>query len=385
MSELQRLLAAYDAERAAGQPCALATVVEVNGSAYRRPGARMLVTNEGQLTGTISGGCLEGDARRRAQQVMLRGTPEIIVYDSTDIDDDLENGAQLGCQGQIHILLEPISFTDKNNQVELLRKTFHLATPSVLATILKVEAPAPIAQPAGRLLLLNNEIVKSGQTDPDFVNKQLLPDMREVLSNGISVNQDYDYGGMTIRVFLEMIKPAPLLTIYGAGNDAQPLARLAKGLGWRVNIIDGRPLLALVSRFPEAESIKVARIANLAQHVSPTGFAVLMSHNYYYDLAVLEQLNNLDKLKYIGILGPRKKTDRMLNDLKQKGIDINLLNRRLYSPIGLDIGGENPDEIALAIMAELMAVKNNYAGGFLRNLDAPIHDRNLLIKATSNG
>ena len=135
MSELQRLLAAYDAERETGRPCALATVVEVNGSAYRRPGARMLVTNEGQLTGTISGGCLEGDARRRAQQVMLRGKPEIIGYDSTDIDDDLENGAQLGCQGQIHILLEPISFKDKNNPLELLRETFSLLATSVLATI----------------------------------------------------------------------------------------------------------------------------------------------------------------------------------------------------------------------------------------------------------
>lgn len=385
MSELQRLLAAYDAERKAGRPCALATVVEVNGSAYRRPGARMLVTNEGQLTGTISGGCLEGDARRRAQQVMLRGTPEIIVYDSTDIDDDLENGAQLGCQGQIHILLEPISFTDKNNPVELLRKTFHLATPSVLATILKVEAPASIAQPAGRLLLLNNEVVKSGQIHPDFINNLLLPDMREMLGNGTSVNQDYEYAGMAIRVFLEMIKPAPLLTIYGAGNDAQPLARLAKTLGWRVNIIDGRPLQASANRFPEAESVKIVRIADLPQQVNPTGFAVIMSHNYYYDLAVLEQLTNLNELQYIGILGPRKKTDRILNDLEQKGVDTTALNQRLYSPIGLDIGGENADEIALAIMAELMAVKNNYTGGFLRNLDAPIHNRNLLIKATSNG
>lgn len=385
MSELQRLLAAYDAEHAIGNPCALATVVAVNGSAYRRPGARMLVTSEGQLTGTISGGCLEGDARRRAQQVMLRGKPEIIVYDSTDIDDDLENGAQLGCQGQIHILLEPVSFTDKNNPLELLRETFQLSAPSVLATVLKSNAPASVAQATGRLLLLNDGLVESGQIDQDFINSQLLPDMRDVLDNGVSVNQDYEYGGMNIRVFLEMIKPAPLLTIYGAGNDAQPLARLAKGLGWRINIIDGRPLQASVNRFPEADSVKVVRIADLAKNVNATGFAVLMSHNYYYDLAVLEELNNLAELKYIGILGPRKKTDRMLSDMEEKGITTDDLNRRLYSPIGLDIGGENSDEIALAIMAELMAVKNNYNGGFLRNLDAPIHDRNLFIKATANG
>lgn len=385
MSELQRLLAAYDTERQAGRPCALATVVEVNGSAYRRPGARMLVTDDGRLTGTISGGCLEGDARRRAQQVMLRGKPEIIVYDSTDIDDDLENGAQLGCQGQIYILMEPINFTDEYNPLELLRETFHLSAPSVLATVLRTDAAPAIAQAAERLLLLSNGSTKNGHINPDFINRQLLPDMQEVLNTGVSVNQDYEYGGMFIRVFLEMIKPAPLLTIYGAGNDAQPLARLAHNLGWRVNVIDGRPLQASASRFPEAESVKAVRIADLNQHVNITGFAVLMSHNYYYDLAVLEQLNQLNGLKYMGILGPRKKTDRMLNDLEQKGTDTTLLNQNLYSPIGLDIGGENADEIALAIMAELMAVRNGYNGGFLRNLNAPIHDRNLMIKTTTNG
>src|SRR4051812_34763606 len=161
MSELQRLLNAYDTEKNLGSPCALATVVEVNGSAYRRPGARMLVTNEGQLTGTISGGCLEGDARRRAQQVMLRGKPGIIVYDSTDIDDDLENGAQLGCQGEVFILMEPINFNDAHNPLELLRETFQLQQTSVLATVLK-SSDHNLAPAAERLLLLNDGSLKSG-------------------------------------------------------------------------------------------------------------------------------------------------------------------------------------------------------------------------------
>jgi xanthine dehydrogenase accessory factor len=384
MSELQRLLTAYDTERKLGNPCALATVVEVNGSAYRRPGARMLVTSEGQLTGTISGGCLEGDARRRAQQVMHRGKPEIIVYDSTDIDDDLENGAQLGCQGQVFILLEPIDFTDKHNALELLRQTFRLQQASVLATILK-SSDSNMAPAAERLLLLNDGTLKSGQINSDFIQHQLLPDMQEILHNQASVVQDYEYAGTTIRVFLEMIKPAPLLTVYGAGNDAQPLVRMAKNLGWRIFVIDGRPLQASPQRFPEAELVQVARVGELQPYVNPQGFAVLMSHNYHYDLAVLEALNNLPDLTYIGILGPRKKTDRMLNDLSEKGIDTAALNRRIHSPIGLDIGGENADEIALSIMAELLAVRNGYNGGFLRNLDASIHDRNLNIKTLTNG
>ncbi len=376
MSELLRLLAAYDAERRLGKPSALATVVEVNGSAYRRPGARMLVTNEGQLTGTISGGCLEGDARRRAQQVMLRGKPEIIVYDSTDIDDDLENGAQLGCQGQVFILLEPINYDDSNNPLELLRETSRLQENAVLTTVLKSsnQEYAPASQ---RILLLNNGTYRSGQLPANLV-KQLIPLMHKVLLNEVSANIDHEIDGNTMRVFIEIIKPASLLTVYGAGNDAQPLVRLAKNLGWRVIVIDGRPLQALPNRFPEAEQVQVVRIGDLANKVNIQGFAVLMSHNYHYDLAVLEQLSRFNNIRYIGILGPRKKTERMLNELEHKGIIPAELDERIYSPIGLDIGGENADEIALSIMAELLAVRNGYKGGFLRNLNAPIHDRNFI-------
>ncbi|GAB3913836.1 XdhC family protein [Mucilaginibacter boryungensis] len=384
MSELQRLLAAYDTERRLVNPCALATVVEVNGSAYRRPGARMLVTNEGQLTGTVSGGCLEGDARRRAQQVILRGKPEIIVYDSTDIEDDLENGAQLGCQGEVSILMEPINFNDAYNPLELLRETFQLQQASVLATVLK-STSTTIAAPAERVLLLKDGSVKPGQMNPDFVKQQVLPDMHEILAVCSSVVHDYEYAGQSIRLFLELIKPAPILTIYGAGNDAQPLCRMAKSLGWRIMIMDGRPLLATSTRFPEAEKVTVARVGEMDKFVNTQGFAVLMSHNYYYDLAALEALSQQQKIAYIGILGPRKKTDRMLNELEQKGIDTATLNNRIHSPIGLDIGGENPEEIALSIMAELQAVRNGFKGGFLRDVDAPIHNRNPIINILSNG
>jgi len=384
MTELQRLLNAYDAERKLGKACALATVIEVNGSAYRRPGARMLVTAEGQLTGTISGGCLEGDARRRAQQVMYRGKPEIIVYDSTDIDDDLEHGAQLGCQGQVFILLEPLDFNDAHNPLELLRETFELQQPSVLATILKSGDP-DIAPAAQRVLLTNDGNLKHDDINIEFIEKQLQPDMHMVLHNQTSAIYDYDHADASFRIFLEAIKPAPLLTIYGAGNDVQPLVQLAHRLGWRVTVIDGRPLLADRQRFPEAEQVKLIRVSDLPQHLVQQGYVVIMSHNYYYDLAALEAISRSEEMKYIGILGPRKKTDRMLNDLEQKGIDVASLDQHIYSPVGLDIGSENADEIALSIMAELLAVRNGFKGGFLRDIDAPIHNRTQHINAYSNG
>lgn len=382
MSELQRLLTAYDAERLARMPCALATVVEVRGSAYRQPGARMLVTSDGQLTGTISGGCLEGDARRRAQQVMHRGKPEVIVYDSTDIDDDLEHGAQLGCQGEVFILLEPIDSNDLHNPLELLRDTYLLPEKSILVTILKSSHPnIPAAE---RLLLLNDDTLKGRLTDAAFTKLHLLTDMREAMFEEQSINLEYEFEGAFISVFIELIKPAPILHIYGAGNDARPLAELAARLGWRVTVVDGRPNLVTAERFPAAEHVKLSRLDDLHQHVSPKGYAVLMSHNYYYDLTVLKELAGQNDVDYIGILGPRKKTDRMLRELVLQDIDTAQLEKRIYSPIGLDIGGENADEIALSIMAELQAVRNGFTGGFLRNVDAPIHNRKP-IKITANG
>lgn len=382
MSEIKQLLTAYDVERQAQRPCALATVVEVRGSAYRRPGARMLVTAEGQLTGTISGGCLEGDARRRARQVMHRGKPEIIVYDSTDIDDDLEHGAQLGCQGEVFILLEPIDFNNPHNPLELLRSTYLLPEPSVLATVLKSSHPdIPAAE---RLLLLNDHTLKGRLTDTAFAQFHVLPDMEEAMQEGCSINSEYELDGAVLTVFVELIKPAPVLNIYGAGNDAQPLVEMAARLGWRAMITDGRPGLAVSHRFPDSETVQVVRLDDLHQHINQRGYAVLMSHNYYYDLAVLRQLAKHAEVSYIGILGPRKKTDRMLQELALEGIDTLTLNKRIHSPIGLDIGGENADEIALSIMAELQAVRNGFTGGFLRNVDAPIHSRKHHLKVTAN-
>ena len=306
MSELQRLLTAYDKQRKTRNPCALATVTEVKGSSYRRPGARMLVTDDGQLTGSISGGCLEGDALRRARRVMLTGKSEIIVYDSTDIEEDLQHGAQLGCEGTIHILLEPVDYIDPNNPVELLRKTSRQDNQVVLVTILS--AKNSIGNLAGRRVLITDpnqqEIKLTGDLQAD---EQILKDALDVLSFGQSAIQNYNLEKGTIRLFLEVILPAPQLTVYGAGNDVQPLVKMTVGLGWRVHVVDGRFPQATVQRFPEAESVQVVKIDDLEKHQFCSGYAVLMSHNYHYDLAILQQLAFFKPVNYIGILGPRKK------------------------------------------------------------------------------
>lgn len=375
MSELRRLLAAYDACRAAGRACALATVVHVEGSAYRSPGARLLATADGELTGAISGGCLEGDARRRARQAILRGQSTLVTYDSTDPDDDLNQGAQLGCRGIIQILLEPLDFADPANPVELLRVADRQTQPAVLATVFHVSGATRVRL-EGRLLLTSTGAAH-GQLPPGApaLAEGVLSAARQVLEQGASTSRDYPTEQGSLRVFLEWLRPPVRLTVYGAGNDVQPLVRLAAALGWRVRVVDGRPALATAARFPEAEAVAVLPLARVPREPAPEGLVLLMTHNYPYELAVLRHLLPAGP-PYIGLLGPRKKADQMLADLRTEGYDTTgLLATRLHSPVGLHIGAETPEEIAVSIVAEIQAVLTQTPGGFLRAAPGPIHAR----------
>ena len=376
MTELERLLLAYDEHRAAGRACALASVVDVAGSAYRRPGARMLVTDEGQLTGAISGGCLEGDARRRARRTIRQGRPTVVTYDSTDPDDDLQFGAALGCQGIVQILLEPLDFLDPDNPVELLRRWTESVTagPAVVATIFSTAGPSDEVMVGQRLLLLADGSVQGTLPPPAALYPNVLADARAALAAGQPATRHYPAGDGSARVSLEMLRPPVRLTVYGAGNDVQPLVRLAAGLGWRVTVADGRPAQAAAVRFPEAAAVRVLPLDQVPEQTYDGSFALLMTHNYYYDLAVLRHLLPDAATPYIGLLGPRKKYERLLEDLRQDVPDAaERLRSRLHSPIGLNLGAETPEEIALSIVAEIQAVLTGRPAGFLRDSPHPIH------------
>ncbi|QJX48116.1 XdhC/CoxI family protein [Hymenobacter taeanensis] len=374
MTELQRLLLAYDEHRAANRACALASVVDVAGSAYRRPGARMLVTEDGQLTGAISGGCLEGDARRRARQTIQRGKPTIVTYDSTDPDDDLQFGAALGCQGIVQILLEPLDFQNADNPLELLRRWAEgVEAPAVVATVFSLTGSTSPARVGERLLLTSDGNVQGGLAAGTALHDAILTDAQAALAAGQPATRQYAAGEVTVRVCLEILRPPVRLTIYGAGNDVQPVVRLASGLGWRVQVQDGRPAQAALARFPEAEVVQVVPLAQVSAEPHNRSFALLMTHNYYYDLAVLRHLLDAPT-QYIGLLGPRKKYDRLLMDLTKEVPDAaQRLQGRLYSPIGLNLGAETPEEIALSIIAEIQAVLTGRPAGFLRDSPHPIH------------
>ncbi|MCX2575297.1 XdhC family protein [Pedobacter sandarakinus] len=365
MKEIREILSSYAKAQIDRKQCALATVVKVEGSSYRRPGARMLVTEDGMLTGAISGGCLEGDALRKALTAILQQKNKLVTYDTTD-DDDAKFGVQLGCNGIVHILFEPIHNDNLNNPIELLRKISAQRQPAVLVTLFSLSG---INQPGTSMLYTGlQQIVANENTS----NDQLLEDTRRVFAEKDSQFKIYDLEGQTTDAFIEYINPPIALVIAGAGNDAQPLVEMANLLGWEITVADGRPAQVTQARFPKANHLVLANAEQLLNKVEiddQTAF-VLMTHNYNYDLELLGNLLKRE-VKYIGVLGPKKKLHRMYDDLKLDRYDD--LNQ-VHGPVGLDIGAETAEEIALSIVSEIKAVFSGASAKLLKNKTTPIHN-----------
>ena len=374
MKELRDIVKSFDLAQAGGKRAALATVVHIEGSSYRQPGARMLVTEDGMLTGAISGGCLEGDALRKALLVIVNNAPMLVTYDTND-EDDAKIGIGLGCNGVIQILIEPIDATDNNNPIALIRQLINQRAPAVLATVFSFEnRKSPDA--GTKFLLQNNEERRTKLHDD--LGQQLSRHALTTLVAGHSLITSVEYNNY--HVLFSMIYPAVSLTIVGGGNDVSPLVSIAYTMGWETTVIDGRRNYATAARFPSATRLTTAKpVEAISQlRIDERSIFLLMTHNYNYDYAVLKQLIK-SPAPYIGILGPRKKTDRMLAELRDEGMTLNDPERqRIFGPTGLDTGAENSEEIALSICAEINAVLNGRPGGSLREKDGPIHESNAI-------
>ena len=367
MKEIKRILAVYEQIDLTQRKVALATVVYVEGSAYRRPGARMLVTDDGRWEGAISGGCLEGDALRKARQVMLDGKPMVVRYDTMD-DDANSLGVGLGCNGIIDVLIEPIDPTDPANPVALLEEFVQQRDRRVIATVFHCASATGLS--------IGNRFVLTGQASKDMPD-WLAPDMARVLESGKSGSSMYERIGGRVGVFIERIDPGIELVIFGAGYDTIPLTRLATEIGWQVTVTEDCIAHLSPKRFPAATCVLYADAKAITEKITITDrtAAVLMSHNYKYDLAVLTKLLKTD-VPYIGILGPRKRYEKMQVEWLKTGRQFSALTlSRVHSPIGLDLGAETPDEIALSILGEIRAFFSQRAGGFLTDRPGPIHER----------
>jgi xanthine/CO dehydrogenase XdhC/CoxF family maturation factor len=369
MKELNDIVRAYDKAILQNKKMVLATVVRVDGSSYRRPGARMLVTDDSKITGAISGGCLEGDALEKALFAMATGENKLITYDSTG-EDDIQFGLHLGCNGVVHILFEPIKKEDPQNPVELLRLIANAGEEAVLVTIFSLKKK----QPGTRLLYLKNNM-HSSLTKP--AQHILAEPINKVYDEKKSTFLDVDIEQTTCTAFIEWIERPVSLVIAGAGNDVQPLVEIAAMLGWSVTVVDGRFHYALPERFPGASKVLYSRPADILPQIKTDSQTVylLMSHNYNYDLGFLKQIVQ-QEFGYIGLLGPAQKRDRMLSDLQDQGVQLNEEQiSKIHGPAGLDIGAENSTEIALSIVAEIKAFVSGRSGSPLKMKKESIHNR----------
>ncbi len=364
MKEVQEIIRQI-ADFAPGEKAILATVVDVVGSGYRRAGARMLIDKNGFSIGTVSGGCLEADVLERAKAVLYTNASKVITYDTTR-DENSVFGLGMGCRGIIRVLLE--SVTGESDILETFKRAVEMREREVVATLIAGENNINIG---GRVFYNRLEQFDFVNLPNSFENlESLKTDCLNVFdgpSKGFVVFYETDKGAA--EFFIERIEPPLNLLLFGAGFDALPVVRFAKELGWRVTIIDHRPAFANADRLPEADEIVVARAEDL-----PEGFfldahsaAVVMTHNYERDREILYKLLN-SNCCYIGALGPKKRTENLVQELRGAGrrLDGNNLGK-LHAPIGLDIGSESPEEIALAIVAEIKTALSNRSGGFLRD------------------
>lgn len=370
MKDLKAIVKEFGKVNLAERKAAIATVVKVMGSSYRSPGARMLITDDGKWVGSISGGCLEGDALRKARQVMTDNRPMTVTYDTRE-ESNQNLGIGLGCNGVIDVLIEPID-TEHYNPVQLFSGLIDAQQPVALATLFS--GPEGVGE--------KMMVAADGHVDNGFLQEELAEktktDLRNVFNTKKSEARQFTTReGTTYEVFIELLQPAISLILFGGGFDARPVSQLAKSLGWDVQVTDECAAHIAPIFFPTADQLSLCQRQFIDRDfkITPYTACVLMSHNYEYDRDVLKKLIDTET-PYIGILGPRKRFDKMLDEFAKEHIYLTEQQiARIHSPIGLDIGAEAPDEIAISIIAEIQGKFMQRPGGYLKFRNGPIHER----------
>jgi len=337
--ETRQVLDQLGALHREGRRAALATVIRVRGSAYRHEGAKLLVPEDGPVTGNVSGGCLEEDVREVAQRVIASGVAERRSY-CGGANEIAAWDLGVGCEGEVEILVEPCT-TDRTEERESVaaEESFVVLTPLG-------------ASPAGRT---TTRRVLTGQAAAAFA------------ADGQSRVETIE-GEET---FVDVLQPPPRLLIVSAGDDARHLARIAAEVGFRVVVADRRPGLLAPERFPAGIRLVETDAPRLTERLvlDADSFAVVMTHHFVDDTDYLRALLR-SPARYLGVLGPRQRTERILGILRAEGP---LDESRIFGPVGLDIGTDGAEQVALAVIAEILAVRSGRRPRSLRERRAPIH------------
>jgi xanthine dehydrogenase accessory factor len=366
MSELRQIVALWRTAKTQQEEVCLATVVRVEGSSYRKPGARMLLTRSGQRAGTISGGCLEAEVVKKAWWLTENG-PTLQRY-SSFFDDDSPAPYGLGCGGVVHILIERGSAAHAT--LNALEQSLYARTPFVIVT--DTNQPATfLVQPIDGVASFSSDDGTTASSLKGFVSEAF----QQKRSRYATLRDSGE-----ANLFVEYLAPPTALTIFGAGDDAKPLAEFAHKLGWHVTIADGRSHLARAERFPTADHFAVLHYALPDPlRILPIGVgnaAVLLTHSYEQDQSLLRELLTSNDLHYLGVLGPRQRTQRLIAQIAPTiGLSPEDCMSRLHAPVGFDIGAHTPESIALSIITEIFAVSNGREGLSLKKSSGSHHPK----------
>jgi len=378
----REVVGALSRAAADGDSVVLATIVRVTGSSYGGVGARMVIRTDGSTVGLVSGGCLESDLAEHARRVHANGRPDLVTYDTRD-DDDAPWGLGLGCNGLIEVLLEPLPPVRARDVAAIIDQALAGDAPSVIATVIRAPGSEPGLPTVGSHALLGNADI---QTIGEWAGS-VLADAAEHVDEALAAGRRglvREFG--TTEVAFEVVMPAVLLVVCGTGPDAAPVARFASQLGWDVTVIDHRPLTDVhFARFPGARVVECAEALRLTDVVplTPRSAAVVMSHNFPRDRDYVQALLAAN-VAYLGVLGPRARTERMIAELTTNSGTSPTIGDRFFAPVGMDIGGEGPDAIALSIISQVSAVTSGRAGGHLRDRRAPLHASPPPVATTGN-
>jgi xanthine/CO dehydrogenase XdhC/CoxF family maturation factor len=321
----------------AGERAVIATVVRISGSAYRRPGAKFLVERDGRTTGGVSGGCLEADVREVALQSLRDGAAKLLHYD-TGSDEETVWGLGLGCEGAVDIFVQPVGAEFMHDAGARIREllaggtAFGTAAPFAVATVVK-------GPQAGQVEIVQRDLPEESRLEERGAN----------------------------TVFVDVLSPPPVLLIFGAGDDAKPVAALAAEAGFEVTIVDHRRGYLTPERFPPPSRLVLRRSSEGISGLGPRHFAVVQTHALIHDRDWLRALLP-QPLAYLGLLGPRSRKEEILRQLGAADA------QKIFAPVGLDLGAEGPEQVAVSIVAEMLAVGAGREPVHLRAKRGGIHE-----------
>ncbi|MDX1403093.1 MAG: XdhC/CoxI family protein [Woeseiaceae bacterium] len=342
----KKLQQAFEQWTRSGEPLVLASVYETEGSTYSKTGAQMLINSAGDFRGMLSGGCLEGDLAERARAVIESGVPQAVTYD-LGLNDEQLWGLGVGCDGLMRIFLQALLPANDYQPFAAMSRVYDGQEKQVAATVLESEVEGLV--PGSALVTVDG---KTAFTDTGGQHREAIEQQAaSVLAAGESRVVELDIADATAKVLFSVLRPPPRVLVLGAGLDAEPVVRLATELGWRVTVQDHRPAYVEAGDFTSAERVVCVPVHDLQKEIdlAPFAAAIVMSHHLASDLEYLRQLATTN-LEYIGLLGPRDRKRRLLEDLGELA---DRLTPRLHGPAGIDIGGRGPASIALSIVAEM--------------------------------